>query len=1741
MSAITITDHLTHHAETQPNQLALVCVERKLTTQWTYQTLLEKVMFVASHFQQYAKPGDRALILMETGIDYVTSFLACQYCGITAIPSFPPESTKPQHLARTIGIAKDASATLILTTARFSETVQALTEQTSGASMLSVDELKEINIPVQRANTAPSDIAFLQYTSGSTATPKGVMVSHENLIANERAISERMETTSNDVMVSWLPLFHDMGLIGGLLQPLFMGFPLVLTSPRYFMERPVRWLQLLSQYKGTISGGPDFSFRLCLERVKEKVLEELDLSHWRVAYSGAEPIRHDTLIDFAERFSACGLNKRAIYPCYGLAEGTLMVTGSHVNQGAYVTAFDSAKLAAGIAESVPSQDWRNTEHYRHQVGCGIVASEHFLRISDPQTHQQLADGLIGEIWTAGPSIAVGYWQNEEATRTTFIELDGKRWLRTGDVGYIFDGQLFISGREKDLIIMNGHNVYPQDIERVIEAELSFVRKGRVSAFPVPSAETGEGIGLAIETTNSYRNTVAAELTAEVVRNFISTQFGHSPELVLLLDQGTLPKTSSGKLQRSACLKLYQRAQLVPYGAFDSEALRNLGQVECTVEAWSDFEQAIAKSWQQVLNYPVTNNRANFFSLGGNSLKAVRLIALVQTQFACQLETTCLFNAPEFGDFCELVKHSKAQNTNRLQLLPTHQIDHPLSAQQQRQLFLWQLQPESNAYHIGAKTTLLGSVSSEHVEQACRVVFARHPILRQQFMKSESGQWRQTASSRPLNWCVEDMSHLSQQHQSHWIAKWYQTPFALMEGDCFRVALVEVAPRQFTLLVAMHHIVGDAWSFELLIKQVADIYHTLEKGSEVNIEQSLLQYGDFAQWQQDWLESAEAKQQQTYWLAQLSGDGDEELITTQRENTQQGLQSRLLCEQLDYRQVQQLQAFSHQQSASLYMLLLASLQVTFYRLYGKSKPRVGVPVANRRSASTQEMLGFFVNTQVLTADINPAMTFGDVIAQVKQRALEAQQYQDYPFEKLVELLNPDRKLGHNPLFQFMLNHVEYQANPWCESASVQASTVEALNQEVQFDFSLDSRLFNEGHLDLELQYNGNLFSKAQMQNFMQSWLTLLQQAIRHPNEAIAELVMVTQEDALLALGKGKASTEEKIDWLSQIAQHANVSAEATAIIYRNEDYSYSWLWQRASRVAQKLSAAGVGAESVVGILLPRTPDMLACTLGCLLAGAGYLPLDANFPEAKLAFMLEDANCCKLISEDVSTSAVWQGDVFTPAELFNTSGLADEIKDVGDINHLAVAYLNYTSGSTGTPKGIAIEHGALAKYITSAIDFMALTAKDVVLQFATANFDAFVEQVFPTWTVGATLVLREDALWDAQTLYTQAQRHRISVMDLSAAYWRTIAASWAQQAKHHGALALPYLRQVHSGGEAMSTTGVADWRAAGLSHVKLLNTYGPTEIVVEASVFDCTVLEPSANVPIGNAIQGRQLYVLDSALQLVPQGEVGELYVGGDILARGYWQQRGLTACKFIADPFSQDGARMYATGDLVRWHGEQLEYIGRQDHQVKIRGFRVELSEVEAQLCNLPTVKHAVVQLRDTQNAASLVAYVEADGVTEVELKQALQLQLPHYMIPDAILVLDKLPLSESGKLERHKLPDIKVLQSSETPKSNASELEQQLIKVFARHLQRDSIAIEQNFFDLGGHSLLLMAIYDELKPDHPSLSLTDLFQYPSIASLASYLTTTVSAQTTSLPTSNNKKQKQAMSAFAAKKRKSREV
>lgn len=604
---------LTEHAQHSPEQVALRFLDESGATTITYRELDAHARAIAQTLLAHTSVGERAVLVYPSGPDYVAAFFGCLYAGVIAVPAYPPESRRVQHLSRLFGILRDAQPQVILTHGALHETLadafKAL--EIPVPTLLSTDHDLLIAAGNWRPTALSADtIAFLQYTSGSTAVPKGVQVSHGNLAANEWAIREGFAIGADDVIVTWLPLYHDMGLIGGLLQALYSGIPCVLMSPLFFLQRPLRWLQAIAEYGGTISGGPDFAYRLCAERVRDSALAELDLSRWRVAFSGAEPIRPDTLELFAERFQLSGFRPSAFMACYGLAEATLYVSGGAPGAGIHSTEFARDALAAqrgvpGVGLNVAS--------------CGNAAPGQQLRVVDPDSGNELAPGQVGELWTCGPSVAHGYWRNPEATAQSFVPRDGQVWLRTGDLGLMHDGQLYITGRLKDMLILRGQNLYPQDVERTVEDAVDGVRKGRVAAFAQPGTDGEECIGIAAEVSRGLLKSLDPATVARAIRDAVADVHGEAPRLVALLESGAMPKTSSGKLQRSACRQLLADGQLATVFVLDAEPIAQVAPSPLA-QPLNPAEQALGECWAEVLGAHPSSTDDNFFALGGNSLR-----------------------------------------------------------------------------------------------------------------------------------------------------------------------------------------------------------------------------------------------------------------------------------------------------------------------------------------------------------------------------------------------------------------------------------------------------------------------------------------------------------------------------------------------------------------------------------------------------------------------------------------------------------------------------------------------------------------------------------------------------------------------------------------------------------------------------------------------------------------------------------------------------------------------------------------------------------------------------------------------------------------------------------------------------------------------------------------------------------------------------------------------------------------
>ncbi|BEP60726.1 hypothetical protein GmRootV213_12800 [Variovorax sp. V213] len=1676
----------------------------------SYGVFERRVRALAARLQQQFAKGERALIMLDNGDHYAVCMLACFYSGVIAVPVFPPESMRPQHLARLTGIAADSEARCVLTSAAISRAMSAGAGQFGDAEIIAVDAVDATLADTWKPfEPAEDDIAFLQYTSGSTSAPKGVMVSHGNLIANEAAMTHGMGVRPEDKFVCWAPLYHDMGLIGGLLLPLYNGIPLVLTSPGYFLERPVRWLELISRHRATHSGGPDFSFRLCLERVNDARLAQLDLSSWRVAYTGAEPVREDTETEFIARFAAAGFDPRAAYPCYGLAEGTLFVTGGMRGDGMTARTFSTDGLARGTG--TPADEGTML------VGCGVAAPGHLVEIVDVESLLPAAPGKIGEIWTSGPSICLGYWGKERETRETFVLRDGRRWLRTGDLGFMHEGQLYVTGRIKDLIIVRGHNIYPQDIERLIEAEVDAVRKSRVAVFAVQGAG-GEGIGVAAEVSRSMQKLVPPEVLVDALGAAVSEVFGEPLSVVLLLNPGGLPKTTSGKLQRSACRAGWIDGTADAYAVYQHGAFVRGGPSGAAPEAPLDeVEQAVADIWREVWKHGDDDRAlardAHFFNRGGSSLTATQAAARISAHWQIDFPARMLFEQPRLQACATAIRQLRARGV-RPQLAPIpvlsaerRLLPMPLSHAQERQWFLWRVDPRSAAYHMSGALRLTGALNADALRAALDDLVMRHESLRTVFSASADGhaeQWIKTSGTVPL--AMIDLRGEREEQLTEETRRLKAEPFDLTQGPLLRAALIRTADDTHVLAVVMHHIISDGASMQLLIDELAAGYASHLGGEARRLPAPRIQYADYALWQREWLAAGEGERQLAWWRAHL-GDTQAvlDLRTDHPRQAQAGYSAARYAFELPASLLGKLRGMADTQGATLFMVLLAGFQSLLHRYTGQEDIRIGAPIANRNRMEVEGVVGMFVNTLVLRNPVHGRLSASRVLAQARDAVLGAQANQDLPFEQLVQTLQPERSLSHTPLFQVMFNHLFEDYRAFAQLPGIAAQDHALPDLAAQFELTLEARERPDGHLSLAMIYAAELFERDTIERMAGHYVAILRALVDRPEQPVGDIDLLgAPEQARLAQWGVNTHREPGAEPVHRmIERQARLQPDATALLFADEALSFSELNRRANRLAHRLIALGVKPDALVGIAMERSVELVVGLLGILKAGGAYLPLDPDYPAERLAYMVQDSGIELLLAHRATHACLHDRSRLATLEIdsLDFGGESDADPQVA-LHGENLAYVIYTSGSTGQPKGAAIRHHALHSCMAWMQRTYGLTQGDTVLHKAPFGFDVSVWELFWPMTAGARLVVANPGDHrDPARLVELIQRHQVTTLNFVPSMLQAFLA-------HEGIEASTRLRHIICGGEAMP----AETQKETLQRLRgatLQNLYGPTETTIHVTRWTCRD-DGQSLVPIGQPISHTSAHVLDAELNLVPQGVAGELYLGGVSLARGYLNRPGLSAERFVADPFdSEGGGRLYRTGDLVRWNAEgQLEYLGRIDHQVKIRGLRIELGEIEAQLLAQPEVREAVVVAKDGPAGARLVAYLAAHAGRAVDsavLKERLAQVLPDYMVPRAFAVLDGLPLNANGKVDRKALPEPAFFSelAYEAPQGHVA---QTVAAVWAEVLQVEQVGQHDNFFDLGGHSLLLVRAHRLLEDRlQAAIPVVNLFKYPTVESLAQWI------------------------------------
>jgi len=1040
---------------------------------------------------------------------------------------------------------------------------------------------------------------------------------------------------------------------------------------------------------------------------------------------------------------------------------------------------------------------------------------------------------------------------------------------------------------------------------------------------------------------------------------------------------------------------------------------------------------------------------------------------------------------------------------------------PLSFAQQRQWFLWKLDPASAAYHLSGGLKFVGRLDIPALHASLEALVARHESLRTLFREGGDGvaeQFVQPASDIELP-CI-DLAGLEAGAREARIADEVRricaTPCDLACGPLLRVALLKTGENEHLLLVVMHHIVSDGWSTQIILDELAVRYRACLQGMEPGLADLPIQYADYAVWQRQWLAGAEGERQLAWWRQQLGGEQPVLALHTDRPRRADGryaaaLHSLLLPEELTERLRQQAQGHG----ATLFMALLTAFQALLFRHSGQTHIRVGVPIANRNRVETIGIVGFFVNTQVLGARLDGRMTLAELLMQTRDTALGAQAHQDLPFEQLVEALQPERSLNTHPFFQVVFTHLRRDHSSLAQWPDLEVQRLDFEEQAAQFELTLETWESEDGRVEVRFRYARELFEPQTIERLAEHYQALLQALAECPEQALDDIEILGEtERALLKQWGARTQPYPDAGPIHRlIERQAREQPEAMALVCDDRELSYAELNRRANRLAHRLIKLGVAPETRVGIAVERSIEMVVGLLAILKAGGAYVPLDPEYPTERLAWMVEDSGIGLLLTQSHLGGRIPGSQALTLLEL-DRLDLDDEPghDPQVELNADNLAYVIYTSGSTGRPKGAQLCHRNVIRLLSATEHWFGFGRDDVWTMFHSYAFDFSVWEIFGALCTGGKLVIVP--FWISRSpedFLKLLRRQQVTVLNQTpSAFGQLIRVPGVYEER----LAL---RVVIFGGEALEPERLRPWiERWGDEQPRLINMYGITETTVHVTYRPVTRSDlDGQRSPVGVAIPDLGLHVLDGAFNRVPIGMPGELYVAGEGLARGYLNRPGLTAERFVADPFDPQGGRLYRTGDLVCWSTQgQLEYLGRIDHQVKVRGFRIELGEIEAQLLAQPEVREAVVLAKEGPGGTRLVGYVSARAGQSLDgamLRERLGRMLPDYMVPGALIVLEALPLNANGKVDRKALPEPELAgsQAYEAPQGDA---EAALAAIWAEVLGVERVGRCDNFFELGGHSLLAIRITALLAQRHAcELAVRHFFDAPTVKALAAHL------------------------------------
>jgi len=1628
-----------------PDQIAVVYENERMT----YSELNVAANRLASYLSSQGAQEDQSVALfVERGLDMIIGLLAISKTGATYLPLDP---IYPK--ARLTMIVEDAKPVILLTQRSLTDSAPESSAKLIFIDNQSVYEKTSSNNLSFGNSQKP---AYILYTSGSTGKPKGVPIKHLAVVNLVNSMGKLLEFSAQDILLAVTTISFDIAELEMYL-PLFNGAKLVIGSQETATDMELL-AEKIEECGATVFQATPVTFKMLM------------INSWRGKKDlkliiGGEALSKDLVRELLPI-------SREIFNSYGPTETTIYSVVRNL----------TADDATGEGYVPIGRPIDNTTLY--------VLNKKLMPVPI---------GIPGELYIGGDGISPGYLNLPNMTDERFIPNPfstepNQKIYKTGDlVQYFSDGNLVFLNRVDSQVKIRGFRIELGEIESAI-AQFEAI-KDNVVMVREDTPGNKKLIGYIILKENKE-----ADLTG--LQRFLATKLPNYmvPASFKIMDQ--FPVTLNGKIDR----------KLLP------APVETISQLSVNhIIPLTQTEKDLVLIWSEVLRIENIGISDNFFELGGNSLIATMLITRIKKMFSVRIPMRMMFKKQTIREIANEIESSKLRTITsdtglKIPHLENGSNIYPLSPGQKRLWFVENFEPGQRAYNMPFDYRIKGELDTSLLEQSINILLKRHGSLRTIFPTSDGEPVQKIVEYTPIHLTVENFELLSKEEKSVLVDKYSDENelhiFDLEKGPLFLCKLLKISATEWILLINMHHAVTDGWSVKILVDELGQIYTSLEQQKPIDLPLLPITYTDFAIWQNEWLKGDDCRKQLDFWINELKGapellqlpmdfqrpknqtyDGDEVQFTIDAETTIQ------------------LQSFSQQHNGSLFILLLSIFNTLISRYTTQEEFVIGIPIAGRTCEEQESLVGMLINNFPLRITPLDNMTFSEMYEMCKKKFYLAYENQELPIDRIIEELRVTRTANISPLFQVMFNLLDM----FDEETSLSGSTMEMIDKRrhiAQFDLSLHI-YETKKTLNCVLEYNTNLFKRSRIERMAGHFMELVNSLMINPDQKIRKIPLLTAKEKQLILGEWNATSVDfpKEKCIYQLFEEQVLKTpDSIAISDDHRKLTYTAMNDKANKLARHLHHSGAVEGSLVAICIERSTDLLVALLAIQKAGCTYIPLDPIYPKDRLALILEDGNPVVLLTEkkllnNLPETAAKNVFIEESEAYQNESGSNTDYAVTPDM----VAYLIYTSGSTGKPKGVQIQHRALVNFILSMAKKPGITPEDVLLAVTTISFDIAGLEMYLPIICGATIfVANHETSMNPDLLVQKIEDNQATILQATPVTFRMLnSAEWNGYKK----------LKILCGGEAMPKELAYDLIS---KCGELWNMYGPTETTVWSTVEKVEVDENDRTgyVNLGKPIDNTFIYVLNSEFQPVPIGYPGELFIGGDGLAKGYYHLPEMTKEKFLADPFSKHpGARMYRTGDLVQQTEEgKLEFLNRVDSQVKIRGFRIELGEIESALTQYPTINDNVVIVReDTPGDKKLVAYIirkEKLDTDIPELRLFLKTKIPDYMVPSAFVFIEKFPLTPNGKIDRKALPSPLEMapQQAKTYMEPQTGMEKKLAKIWSEVLKIERIGMDENFFEIGGHSMIAVTLMVKIEKElGMRLPLAILFDHSNIHDMAQLL------------------------------------